>query len=309
MKCASVAGRKQEAQHGPDAPCPTGFVVSSLRKALEVQILAVAPSIRAQAAGEVFGVLNGAPALFFSHIEPYTRPFPDLRRELVEGAEDGFVVPPDAGREDGQLAEVLGVAQAEVERDEAAEGRATEPGGLPFSLDTVAAGDEGHDFFDQQAAVVIGFAAASLKVAFVGVLGQTAVAGVVDSHDDQGLGLAGFDGGVGMLADFPGTSGEGGGGIEQILSVVHVENGVGSMGVLVVAGRQVDDEIAGIGQVLSLKAAVQTKTGVTGFDGFMSRSWRRLRGVGRLRVGFQIQIRSVPLQVAGEKFPEREEIR
>ena len=50
---------------------------------------------------------------------------------------------------------------------------------------------------------------------------------------------------VGGLADVPVHAGnEGGGAIEKILAVVKIEDGKTAAGLIVVAGREIDDEVA-----------------------------------------------------------------
>ena len=71
------------------------------------------------------------------------------------------------------------------------------------------------------------------------------VAGVVDADDDQRLDAAGVDQLRRGLADAPVLAFlERGVGLEQILPVVHVEDGVPGLGVPVVARRQPDEDVA-----------------------------------------------------------------
>ncbi len=124
------------------------------------------------------------------------------------------------GESTASLPNVLGVAQAEVERDEAAERGAAEAGGVAVGADAVVRGDKGQDFASEREAVLRGLAAAHLPVALVGVLGH-AVAGVVDADDDQRLHFTGANGCVGVLADLPGAAGdERGAWVEEVLSVI-----------------------------------------------------------------------------------------
>src|ERR1700734_2036260 len=94
------------------------------------------------------------------------------------------------------------------------------------------------------------------------VFGQ-AGGGVVNADDDPRLHFAGAGGGVGLLANLPGLAGdEGGARVEEVLAVLHIDDGVGAVGVLVVAGRHVDDEVALVGQIDAGKGAMQAETAV-----------------------------------------------
>src|SRR5580658_7327756 len=96
----------------------------------------------------------------------------------------------------------------------------------------------------------------------MGVLGQASI-GVVDADDDQRLDLAGADGLVGVLANLPGAAGdEGGAGIEEVLAVLEVEDGVSARWMAMVAGRDVDDKVAFVGQVMAGEGAMEAETGM-----------------------------------------------
>ena len=104
------------------------------------------------------------------------------------------------------------------------------------------------------------FAAAALPVAVGSVLGDAAVAGVIDAHNDQRLNLAGFNGGVGVLAHLPGAAAdERCFRIEEILAVVHVEDRIVALGMEIVAGRNVDDQVASVGEKSAVEGAMQAK--------------------------------------------------
>lgn len=258
-------GREEEFEHGDYAAGPAGFVVGSAMDALEVEGLAGEPSVGFEAAIELFGVFEGAVAFAVAYVEPDAGALPDLGGAFVEVAEDALVVPPDAGGEQGEAAEALGVAEAEEERDQAAERGAAEAGGFAVGEDAVLGGDPGHELAGEHEAVLVGLAAAHLPVALVGVLGESAVAGVVDADDDEGLDLAGLDGGVSLLADLPGAAGdEGGAAVKEVLAVVEIEDGVEAVGLLLVAGRQVDDEVAVFRQVVAGESAMKAETRVGG---------------------------------------------
>ena len=76
-----------------------------------------------QPARERLHIAQGALPLLIAHIEPELRPVRDLRRPLVEIAEDALVVPPHAGGHYRQSAESMSQPQAEVQRHQSAERR------------------------------------------------------------------------------------------------------------------------------------------------------------------------------------------
>ena len=198
-----------------------------------------------------------------AYVEPEFGAIPDFRGALVEVAEDALVVPPDAGGEHGELAEPGGVAQAEIERDQSAKRGTAQAGRFTIGADAVLRGDPGQDFAGEGHAVLRGLASAHAPVAFMGVFGETAVAGIVDADDNEGLDFAGFNGGVGVFADFPGAAGEERGArVEEVLAILQVEDGVGAFGLLVVAGGEIDDQVALVRQVMAGKGAMKAQTGM-----------------------------------------------
>src|SRR5579871_2792491 len=118
----------------------------------------------------------------------------------------------------------------------------------------------GYQVLGQEKTVTAGLASATLPVAVVGILRDSALAGVVDADDDQGLHFAGLNRFIGLLAHLPGAAfDERGVGVEQVLAVLHVEDRVGAIRFVVVPRREIDDEVARAGQVAALKSAVQAK--------------------------------------------------
>ena len=141
------------------------------------------------------------------------------------------LVPPDAGGHDGELAEDVGVVEAEGEGDEAAERGAAEGGVLRAGEGAEAAVDEGLELFDEEAAVAAAFAAAEADVAGGGVLGHAADAGVGDADEDDGLDEAFAGEGVGGGVGAPGAVDDvGGAAVEEVLAVVEVEDGEAAAG-------------------------------------------------------------------------------
>ena len=87
--------------------------------------------------------------------------------------------------------------------------------------------DERLQLLDDHPSIVGGFAAAKLRVLGRRVLLLAMNASVVDADDDQGLNAAVFDQLPGRLAKAPVLAFlERGLGLEQVLPVVHVQDGV-----------------------------------------------------------------------------------
>ena len=167
------------------------------------------------------------------------------------------MIPPDGGREDGELAEGVSIFESEKKGDEAAERRAAHAGGCGVFAGAVGAVDEGEQFAHEQLAVGFGFASAHLPVGSVGILGHAAGSGVVQADDEERLHSSGEDFSISMLVHAPGAAGdEGRFGVEKILPVVEVEDGVAPVGVLVVSRRQVDEDVAIVGQEMAVPLAM-----------------------------------------------------
>src|SRR5580658_445894 len=89
------------------------------------------------------------------------------------------------------------------------------------------------------------------------VLGQSR-GRVVDADNHQRLHFAGADRLVGLLANLPGASGDKRSArIEEILSVLQIENRVSALRMAVVSGRNVDDQVALLGQVMAGEGAMK----------------------------------------------------
>ena len=61
---------EEETEHGSDTVCPAGFVVSAAVDALEVEVGSLLPAVGAEAAGEVFGVVESFVAFLIANVEP-----------------------------------------------------------------------------------------------------------------------------------------------------------------------------------------------------------------------------------------------
>ena len=143
-------------------------------------------------------------------------------------------------------------------------------------------GDPGHEFFSEHLAIGDGLTAGEFCVGLWSVFGEAAVAGVVDADDDEGFNFAGFDGGVGVLLNLPGTTrDERGAWIKEVLAVLKVEDGVMTVGVLVVIGWEIEDDVAWIGEVGALELEVKAQAGVRGCEGRIRGNGWRVRGGAR----------------------------
>jgi hypothetical protein len=257
-----IEWRKEELEDAVEARGPGVFVVESAGDAEVVEVDVVAPAALEEAAVEGVGVAEMAEAFGGAHIQPDAgmrevgRLGSEARTDAggarwntaAEPLEHAAVVPPDAGREDGEAAEDLRVLEAEGERDEAAEGAAAEAGVRGAIEQAEALGDEGQEFLDEEAAVELAFAAAAHGVAGGCVLGHAADAGVVDADEDEGLDAAFASEAVGGGVGAPGAAGKvRGAGVEEVLAVVKVEDGEVAAGIGGVGLGEVDADAAGFG--------------------------------------------------------------
>lgn len=234
-------------QEGADTLGPGSFVVLGAFDALVVQIGFEPPALADEDVAEAFDVFDGAATFAGAGVEPDAR----MGRGARSGgkAKDDALVPPDGGGECGDAAEDLWEFQAEVERDEAAERGAAYAGTVDAGSDAIAPLHERANFFEKKFGVAIGAAATELGRARGRVFTKALFAGVIDADDDERLDAIFVDAVVGSLADMPiHARDEGSGAVEKILAVVKIKDGIGALGLLVVAGREIDDEVAAIAQ-------------------------------------------------------------
>jgi hypothetical protein len=191
---------------------------------------AVVPAALEETAVEEVGVAEVAEAFAHAHVEP------DAEAGFGAGAadamEDGALIPPDAGGEDGGFAEDVGVVECDGEGDEAAEGGASDGGVGWVGEGAEGLVDEGFELVDEEASVAGAFATAATGVAGVGVLGHAADAGVGDADEDEGFDFAGAGEGVGGGVGLPGAMGdERGAGVDEVLAILEIEDGEATLGV------------------------------------------------------------------------------
>ena len=193
-----------------------------------------------------------AQALGGAHVEPDAEVGADVAGR--DRTKDGALIPPDAGREDGEFGEDLGVGEAEVERDEAAERGAAERGVGGVGQGAELAVDAGLQLLDEETAVEVAVAATEARVAGGRVLCHAAEAGVVDADEDDRLDQAGASEAVGGGVCLPGVVGDvGGAAVEEVLAVMEIEDGEPARGVVDVGFRQVDFDVASLRQEVRLE--------------------------------------------------------
>ncbi len=131
---------------------------------------------------------------------------------------------------------------------------------LDAAAHAVVGGDEGQQVLREEVAVLVGVSAAHLPVAGRRVFGEAVFAGVGDADHDEWLDLAGFDHGVGRLGNLPGSSrDERGSGIEEVLSVLQIQDGILAIGFFVIARRQIYRHIAVVRQEAAVELGVRAQ--------------------------------------------------
>ena len=104
--------------------------------------------------------------------------------------------------------------------------------------------DERHDFLHQKFGVAVGAAAAEFRNLGGRVLVYAGFAGVVDADDEQGFDRAALDQVVCGALNVPVLAGKGCGAIKEILAVVEIKDREATPRLLIVAGREIDDQVA-----------------------------------------------------------------
>lgn len=237
------------------------------------QVDVVLPAAGEEAVVEEVAVAQVAEAFVDAHVEPNARAGASVVEEgrgarggvetaegrqdagtgcvfRTDAGEDVAAVPPDAGGEDAEFAEDLGVVETDGEGDQAAERTAGKASRLGAGLGAEGGVDQGFEFVDEETGVEGPFAAAVAPVAAGGVLVHAVVAGVVDADEDDGLDevFAGETVGGGVGA--PGAAGDvGGAGIDEVLAVVEVEDGEAAVGLGAVGGGEPDGDVTVVGEI------------------------------------------------------------
>jgi hypothetical protein len=191
-------------------------------------------------------IVQPAAALGGAHVHPQPQ-----RRARARGADrpqDHPPVPPHRRRHHGELPEHVGTRQPQVQRDQPAQRGAAQPRGGCVDARAIHRVDERLQLLDDEPPVVVGPAAAQPGVRGGGVLVNPLGTRVGDADDDEGRERTRLDERVGRLAHAPVLPRDVRGvRVEQVLAVVHVEHGQ-RLVPLVVAGRQVDHDVAVVWQ-------------------------------------------------------------
>ena len=278
-------GREEEAEDLRKAGGPGGFVVEGVGDAEVGEVRlgclggAVAPAALEEAAVEEVGVAEVAEAFGGSHVEPDAEA--GFRTGSSYAVEDGALVPPHAGGEDGGLAEDVGVVEGDGEGDEASERRPSDGGVGGVREGAKGVVDEGLEFLDQETAVAAAVATAAAWIAGVGVLGHTANAGVVDADEEDGLDFTGAGEGVCGGVGLPGAVGnEGGAAVDEVLAVVQIEDGEAAGWGCEIRFGEVDNDVAAGREEARAEALQAQKTPVfVELAGLVFAGGERLEGV------------------------------
>src|SRR6266404_7248529 len=152
--------------------------------------------------------------------------------------------------------------EAEIQRHQSTQGRAAHSGHARIREHAVLLLNEGHYFLHEKFCVAIGAAAAEARRFGGRVFVNANFSDVVNSNDDERLHSAGENEIVRCVADVPIHSGnEGGGAIEKILAVVHVQDWKAALRLLVIARRKINDEITLIAEETRAELFVPVKLG------------------------------------------------
>jgi hypothetical protein len=104
--------RKEESQQWPDTRSPASFVVCAAAYFFEVQRLFFLPAVGQEALRQQFRIAERHAAFVVADIQPDARFKRQVRRGLVQNAQNAFMVPPDAGRKHRETAKDLGIFQS-----------------------------------------------------------------------------------------------------------------------------------------------------------------------------------------------------
>ena len=159
--------------------------------------------------------------------------------------------------EKNDTAEDAGMIVRDGKRNHPAQRRAADGSGILAGQCAIGAVDHRLEFLDNKPAVESGFAGKAGGGLLEGREFRRAVGRVVDSDDDDRIDLAGLDQVLRRFIHAPFDAGKGGRGIEEILPVLQVQNGITLRRIRFIIRRQVDDDRAEIAQQFGLKLFVQ----------------------------------------------------
>ncbi len=231
---------------------------------------------------EEVGVAEVAEAFGGTHVEPDAEG--GFGAGTSDAVEDGSPIPPDAGGEDGDFAEDVGVVEGDGQGDEAAEGGATDGGVGGVGEGAEGLVDEGLELVDEETAVAATVSSVTARVAGMGVFCHPPNAGVVDADEDDGFDLVGAGEGIGCGVGLPGAvRDEGGSAVDEVLAVVEIEDGKAAMGFGEVGLGEIDDDVATGGEEAGAEVVEAKETRVlVELAGLVGSGRERCEGVVRV---------------------------
>src|SRR6266567_4006071 len=173
---------------------------------------------------------------------------PNPRARLNDGglgkAMNYAVVPPYGRRERGNFPENARMLESNIERGQTTQRRTTDAGMLRAGKRAVFAIHKWFHFLNQKPCISVGAAPAEFRCMGWGVF-PDACFGVVYPHDNERLDSIRLNAMIRSLSHAPILPwDEGGGAIEEILSVMKIEDGKMPSRLVSVSGRRIDDEVA-----------------------------------------------------------------
>src|SRR6266705_3511987 len=301
---SGLAPRIQELQKGSDTLRPRGFVVFRAFDALVAQVLPELPAFGEEHVTEFLHLAPDARAFARADVEP------NPRARLNDGglgkAMNYAVVPPYGRRERGNFPENARMLDSNIDGDQTTERRTTDAGMLRAGKRAVFAIHKWFHFLNQKPCISVGAAPAEFRCMGRRVF-PDACFGVVHPHDNERLDSARLNTTRRGLSNAPILPrDEGGGAIEEILSVMKIEDRKMAPGLVSVSGRRINDEVALVAEEPGVKLSVFAE--LSGTHGAMvtRRSFASTCRLGvtnrftmRLEMGAQILDREAMASSAG----------
>ena len=234
---------KEEGENIAEAVSPGVFIMQSALYALVEEGLTGLPAALDEDAKEQIGIAEMVSAFCGADIEPDRQVWGD--QGPPGQPENAAPVPPDRGRDNRNLPDLITMLEGKEEGDQAAQRRSTECGVIGRRERTELPIDEGLEIVQQELPVERPAAAAELRVCHRCVLRHAIDASVSDADEDHwfhagDLGQA-ISGGVGT----PGVTGEVGcSAVKEVLAVVQVKDGKAALRLRKVGGGKIDRDAA-----------------------------------------------------------------
>ena len=210
--------------------------------ALVAQVLPELPAFGEEHVTEFLHLAHDARAFARADVEPHPRA--RLNDGGLGKAMNYAVVPPDGRRERGNFPENARMLESNIEGDQTTERRTADASMLRAGERAVFAIHEWSHFLNQKSCISVGAASAEFRCMGWGVF-PDACFGVVHRHDNERLDSARLNGVIRGLSNAPILPwDEGGGAIEEILSVLKIEDGEMPSRLVSVSGRRINDEVA-----------------------------------------------------------------